>query len=141
MVTSTITRPTSIAATSTCDQKVSLVETVDIGPMSPPKPRTISLEPISRRTRRVKALKNKESNSQETTETSSSSDAPTKDGSPVPDESASQCGSLENHTNPRGPEPCDVQSSVSAANSADSTSSSLSFRVAGVNGSTRSTRD
>lgn len=37
MITATITRPTSIAATASCDQKLSLVETVDIALMRPPK--------------------------------------------------------------------------------------------------------
>jgi hypothetical protein len=143
MISSTITRPTSIAATSSCDQKIALVETVDVGPMGPQKPRTISLEPISRRTRRMKTVKNKESGSQETTDTSGSE--PTRAmGSPLPDESASQCGSVDHQINPRSPIPSDRQSNASAATSADSTVSSstgLSFRLGAVPSSAKSTRD
>ncbi|KAL2350737.1 hypothetical protein BJ546DRAFT_374808 [Cryomyces antarcticus] len=51
MVTATMTRPTTISPTMTCDRKVFLVENIDIAALRPPKPRTISLEPISRRSR------------------------------------------------------------------------------------------
>ncbi|KAK4994379.1 ph-response sensor protein, partial [Cryomyces antarcticus] len=51
MVTATMTRPTTISPTITCDRKVFLVENIDIAALRPPKPRTISLEPISRRSR------------------------------------------------------------------------------------------
>ena len=142
MITSTITRPTSIAATSSCDQKVSLVETVDIGPMVAPRPRTISLEPISRRTRRRKTVKTKDKNSQEATDGGSGSEAARATSSPLPDESASQCGSVDN-TNPRSPVPSDIQSTGSAATSAESTvsgSTGLSFRL-GPAPSAKSARD
>ncbi|KAF4972192.1 hypothetical protein FZEAL_9654 [Fusarium zealandicum] len=56
MVTATLTRPTSIAPTSSCERKVMLVENVDIGLLQDPRPRTIFLEPISKRTRRKKSM-------------------------------------------------------------------------------------
>ncbi|TVY83453.1 pH-response regulator protein [Lachnellula suecica] len=143
MITATITRPTSIATTSSCDQKLALVESVDIGPMSAPKPRTISLEPISRRPRRKKAQKPKENSSQEATEGSAGNEA-ARIGSPLPDESASQCDSLEHTAAPRSPVPSDMQSTGSAATSADSTVSSstgLSFRLGPVPSSAKSARD
>lgn len=55
-ITATLTRPTTIAATSSCDRKVMLVENVDIGLLQAPRPRTIFLEPISKRTRRKKSM-------------------------------------------------------------------------------------
>ncbi|RDA84452.1 hypothetical protein CP532_2154 [Ophiocordyceps camponoti-leonardi (nom. inval.)] len=55
MITATLTRPTTIAPTSSCDRKVTLVQKIDIGMLSPPRPRTIFLEPISKRARRKKA--------------------------------------------------------------------------------------
>lgn len=143
MITATITRPTSIAAASSCDQKIALVETVDIGPLSTPKPRTISLEPISRRPKRKKTVKPKESGSQEQTEGGSGSEA-ARIGSPLPDESASQCDSVDHAANPRSPVPSDMQSTGSAATSADSTVSSstgLSFRLGPVPSSAKSARD
>lgn len=51
MITATITRPTSLAPTIHCDQKVYLLERIDISQLYPPRERTITLEPISRRTR------------------------------------------------------------------------------------------
>ena len=144
MITSTITRPTSIAATSSCDQKVSLVETVDIGPLLPPRPRTISLEPISRRPRRRKASKRKEGIAEESTNQECGNDTLRAAASPLPDESVSQCGSVEHNTNPRSPIPSDVQSTTSANTSADSqvsSSTGLSSRVGAVPSSTKSRRD
>ncbi|KAG4415008.1 hypothetical protein IFR04_011882 [Cadophora malorum] len=147
LITATITRPTSITATSSCDQKLSLVETVDIGPMVPPKPQKISLEPISRRVRRRKTIKNKENGSPENTETGtgSGSEAARAATSPLPDDSASQCGSVDHQvTSPRSPVPSDVQSTGSAGNSAESTVSSstgLSFRLGAVPSSAKSTKD
>lgn len=44
-----------MSATMTCDRTVKLVETIDIGRLPPPRPRTIFLEPISKRTRRRKS--------------------------------------------------------------------------------------
>ena len=51
MITSTLTRPTTINPTSSCDRKIHVVEAVDIAQVRRPKPRTITLEPIPRRIR------------------------------------------------------------------------------------------
>ena len=51
MITATLTRPTTISPTIFCDRKVYFVERIDISPLYPPKPRTITLAPVSRRTR------------------------------------------------------------------------------------------
>ena len=51
MLTSTITRPVTLNPTLTCDRKIYLLETVDIGPLRRPKPRIITLEPIPKRSR------------------------------------------------------------------------------------------
>ena len=55
MITATLTRPTGMAAVQSCDRKIFLLEQVDIGSLPPPRPRTISLEPISKRSKRRKA--------------------------------------------------------------------------------------
>jgi len=49
MITATLTRPTSITPTTSCERKIYLVEKVDIGPVALPRARTIYLEPISKR--------------------------------------------------------------------------------------------
>ncbi|GAB7358272.1 hypothetical protein MBLNU230_g0422t1 [Neophaeotheca triangularis] len=51
MVTATVTRPTTMSPTMRTDCKVYFVERIDIGPLVPPNPRTITLEPISRRSK------------------------------------------------------------------------------------------
>ncbi|KAJ8109995.1 hypothetical protein OPT61_g7044 [Boeremia exigua] len=51
MLTSTLTRPTTISPTTTCDVKVTLRDVTDVAPIAEPKPRVISLEPITRRKR------------------------------------------------------------------------------------------
>lgn len=143
LITATITRPTSIAATSNCDTKISLVESVDIGSMAPPKPRIISLEPISRKMKRTKSTRHKENEaSQDAAEPGTGADS-ARVGSPLPDESASQCGSMDHHAGPRSPVPSDMRSTISTATSADSTASSstgISFRLGNVPSSARSTR-
>ncbi|USW57497.1 Putative arrestin-like, immunoglobulin E-set [Septoria linicola] len=51
MITATLTRPTTISPTIQCDHKVYMVERIDVSQMLPPKARTITLEPISRRSK------------------------------------------------------------------------------------------
>lgn len=51
MLTSTMTRPTTIMPTATCDRKVYLIESLDIAPLVRPKPRIVTLERLSRRSR------------------------------------------------------------------------------------------
>ncbi|KAI1097273.1 hypothetical protein F4804DRAFT_339364 [Jackrogersella minutella] len=54
MVTATLTRPTSIAATSSCETKVALVEKVDIGLLVPPRERRVCMQTLRRRPKRKK---------------------------------------------------------------------------------------
>ncbi|WPH03039.1 Hypothetical protein R9X50_00591300 [Acrodontium crateriforme] len=51
MITATMTRPIAIAPTVTCDRKVYFVERIDISPLRPPRPRTITLEPVTKRSK------------------------------------------------------------------------------------------
>ena len=51
MITSTLTRPTTLSPTSTCDREIRFQEDIDVAPLSQPKPRIITLEPIVRRTK------------------------------------------------------------------------------------------
>ncbi|EAQ93246.1 hypothetical protein CHGG_01481 [Chaetomium globosum CBS 148.51] len=60
MITATLTRPTSIgtktAPKTSCERKLYLVEKLDIGSLAPPRPRTIYLEPISKRPKKKKPV-------------------------------------------------------------------------------------
>ncbi|MCJ1465393.1 ph-response sensor protein [Pseudocyphellaria aurata] len=49
LVTSTLTRPTTISPVATCHHPMQLVETVDIAAFPRPKPRVVSVETVSRR--------------------------------------------------------------------------------------------
>lgn len=98
LIRATLTRPTSIAATSTCERKVSLVETVDIGPMVLPKPRIISLEPILKHSR--KHIRSVPKVDQLVIDAGNLAVAPGPTESQVPDESASQRDSPNNSTGP-----------------------------------------
>ncbi|EEH45189.1 uncharacterized protein PADG_01339 [Paracoccidioides brasiliensis Pb18] len=51
MLTSHLTRPTTISPTISCDKRVTLLETIDIAPLPLPKLRIISLEPVLRRSK------------------------------------------------------------------------------------------
>lgn len=51
MITATLTRPTTMSPTIFCDRKVYFVEHIDISFLYPPKPRTITLAPVARRSR------------------------------------------------------------------------------------------
>jgi hypothetical protein len=51
MITATLTRPNAISPPIFCDRKVYFVERIDISPLYPPKPRTITLAPMTRRSR------------------------------------------------------------------------------------------
>ena len=48
MITSTLTRPTTIAPICSCDRRIRVVESIDIDSLRPPKPRVFSLEPVIR---------------------------------------------------------------------------------------------
>lgn len=115
MIRSTLTRPTSIAATSTCERKISLVETVDIGPMSIPKPRTISLEPIAKTSRRH--IRSAAKAEQAAAESGKSSVQPKPTESTAAEESASNPPS-----SPTSPLHSDLQSEISEGSVVSSSS-------------------
>ncbi|KAL0938857.1 ph response protein [Colletotrichum truncatum] len=118
MITATLTRPTSISPTTTCDRKIQLVEQVDIGPLAPPRPRTIYLEPISKKSRRKRTGGDKAVTALESAEHGSDMEqreAVTPDPAASNDEPAHD--PLEH---PRSPTHTDIQSEVSG----DSTISS-----------------
>jgi hypothetical protein len=103
MLTATLTRPTTISPTTSCDTKVNLVESIDIAPVTEPKPRIISLEPISRRGRAKTARKRPET-----------AGADTASQIPRPSEAARKAQTSERKSTaddaecPRSPSPSDV---------------------------------
>lgn len=54
MVTATLTRPTSISPTVTCEAKVSLIERLDIGLLIPPREQKVTMQTMRKRPKRKK---------------------------------------------------------------------------------------
>ncbi|KAK4230477.1 putative pH-response regulator protein palF/rim-8 [Podospora fimiseda] len=122
MITATLTRPSSMGTkgdqTTACERKIYLTERVDIGPLSPPRPRTIYLEPISaKRSRRKKQSSSsveKPPPTTETVEAASDLDS-TRANENSTDGSLSVVGEDHGHgyqgnNNSRGPGQSDVRS-------------------------------
>ncbi|CAE7177104.1 hypothetical protein P3342_001811 [Pyrenophora teres f. teres] len=98
MLNATLTRPTTMSPTASCDTKVYLTETVDIAPVPALKPRVISLEPISRRAR----PKPRKRGPDDAVQTPTGSEPP-------PTGSALEPGStIDDNEGPRSPSPSDV---------------------------------
>lgn len=51
MLTSTLTKPTTINPTMSCRKRVNLMESIDIAPFPAPKARIVTLEPVSKRSK------------------------------------------------------------------------------------------
>ena len=81
MITATLTRPTTMNPTISHDQRLFLCERIDIANLLPPKPRTITLEPVSRRVRPRASPRKPTSESQGRAGTSSGSGR-TQDSAP-----------------------------------------------------------
>lgn len=103
MLTSTLTRPTTISPTTTCDVKVALRDTIDIAPIAEPKPRVISLEPISRRKRTKPRTRPETANTDNVPPTPTGTDAPR----PVSG-SDTRNGAFEEIAGPRSPSPSET---------------------------------
>lgn len=138
MITATLTRPTAIAPTTSCDRRIELVEQVDVGPLVPPRPKTIYLEPISRKAKKKKAatgsvLSERNAASLADMGETSSELGSTRvietstDGSNAADE-----GSQDAQQNPRSPVHSDLRSEVSG-DSAVSSSTGMGSRAAELN--------
>lgn len=117
-ITATLTRPTAISPTMSCERNVELIEQVDIGSLPLPRPRTIYLEPISKKARKKRAPGSVLSEKQPATsdnngDTMSDPDSTrvietSTDGSNITDENGQ-----DTQHNPRSPVHSDLRSEVS----------------------------
>ncbi|KAH3916262.1 hypothetical protein HBI56_035910 [Parastagonospora nodorum] len=103
MLTATLTRPTTISPTASCDAKVNLIDAIDIAPIGEPKPRIISLEPISRRGRTKTPRKRPD-----TAAADSTSQTPQGLEPPRTAQGSDPNGTTEEAECPRSPSPSDV---------------------------------
>ncbi|KAH8700284.1 pH response protein PalF [Talaromyces proteolyticus] len=51
IISSTLTRPTTIGPTLSCHRRITVLENLDIAPFPPPKPRIVSLEPVTKKSK------------------------------------------------------------------------------------------
>lgn len=58
VITSTLTRPTTISPTMSCHRRITVLENLDIAPFPPPKPRVVSLEAVSKKPKAILKQKN-----------------------------------------------------------------------------------
>ncbi|KAF3768994.1 hypothetical protein M406DRAFT_250287 [Cryphonectria parasitica EP155] len=120
-ITATLTRPNAMSPTATCERKVDLVQQVDVGPLLPPQPRTIYLEPISKKAKRKKPTASTVSERQQNNpgyengpaETSSDLDSTRAVESSTDGSNGAEEASQDVQQNPRSPVHSDLRSEVS----------------------------
>lgn len=108
MLTSTLTRPTTMAPTTSTETKIYLTDSIDIAPIAEPKPRVISLEPISRRTRAKTSRQKPEPVITDGLAPVLPPQTPTGSDFPARPRTGVSNGSPEDHEAPRSPSPSDV---------------------------------
>ncbi|KAI0470296.1 hypothetical protein F4859DRAFT_128316 [Xylaria cf. heliscus] len=141
-VTATLTRPTAIAPTSSCEARVSLVEKVDVGLVVPPRERKVFLQTMKRRAKKGKSVA--------AAVTSAAKGHPTwaELAEPLSDRESTRAAESPNDSTmnlgnptsagvedaPRNPVPADVQSEISGESMPSNHSVSYSVRGADVSG-------
>lgn len=110
MLTSTLTKPTTINPTLSCRRRVTLLENIDIAPFPAPKPRVVTLERVSKRSK--SKAKGKSTGTDRASDNISL--APSVNGG----------AASGDHHPPLSPAPSDVSSSSRRSNSTQS------FRIA-----------
>lgn len=119
MITATITRPIPINPTTSCERKVELVEQVDVGSLAPPRPRTIYLEPISKRAKRKKpsgsvvSERHNSASGDNAGDTMSDLDSTRVIETSTDGSTGAEEGSQDSQQNPRSPVQSDLRSEVS----------------------------
>ncbi|KAI0533077.1 hypothetical protein GGR58DRAFT_136943 [Xylaria digitata] len=142
-VTATLTRPTAISPTSSCEARVSLVEKMDVGLIPPPRERRVFLQTMRRRPKKGKSVISPVTPATkghltltEVTEALSDRDSRVTES---PNNSSMNLGnptpaSLDVENLPPNPVPADVQSEISGESVASNNSASYSVRGADASG-------
>lgn len=102
MLTATMTKPTTISPTAQCHCKIKVIENINIARLQPPKPRTVSLEAIRKKSKSKRPAKRTVAN------------APT---SPENDEHTTDAGPLCPSDEPQSPAPSDFSSASATSGS------------------------
>ena len=127
MITATMTRPTTIAPTLSCERKIAFQEDIDIATLGKPRPQYISLEPIARRSRsrRVPAI-------EQTPQTETQEQQQAESGAERQSASeGSTTGNAESETEPpQSPSPSDMSFGSEPSTGSIVDSNSVSVRTA-----------
>ena len=123
MLTSTLTKPTTMNPTLSCRRRINLLENIDIAPFPAPKARIVTLEPVSKRSK--SKGKGKASSATESavtaTATAASAIASAVDAmSREPSTNGRGSVSDHQHNPPLSPAPSNVSSSSRLSNSTQS---------------------
>lgn len=119
MLTSTLTKPTTMNPTVSCRRRINFLENIDIAPFPAPKARIVTLEPVTKRSRAKGKAKS--------TESDAAADAQSLEPPP------SGSGPAGDNRPPLSPAPSNVSSSSRLSNS------SQSFQLASDPGSSAGT--
>lgn len=142
-MTATLTRPTAIAPTSSCEARVTLVERVDVGLVVPPRERKVFLQTMRRRTKKGKSIASAVSSATKTHPTLTelaepSSDRESAKATESPTNSTMNLGNTAARVDvedvPPTPLLADVQSEISGESAASNNSVSFSVRGADASG-------
>lgn len=117
MLTSTLTKPTTINPTISCRKRVNLLESIDIAPFPAPKARIVTVEPVSKRSKskaKGKSSATDSSISGTATATATAADAISREPS------MNGGGSASDHRTTVSPAPSNVSSSSRLSNSSQS---------------------
>ncbi|TGJ78246.1 hypothetical protein E0Z10_g10516 [Xylaria hypoxylon] len=142
-VTATLTRPTAIGPTSSCEARVSLVEKIDVGLVPPPRERRVFLQTMRRRPKKGKSAISAVTPATkghptltEVTEALSDRDSRVTESPNASSMNLSNAtpASLDVETLPPHPVPADVQSEISGESVA-SNNNSASYSVRGADAS------
>ncbi|KAI1817762.1 hypothetical protein GGS20DRAFT_485928 [Poronia punctata] len=140
LVTATLTRPTPIAPTTSCEARVTLVEKLDVGLVSPPRERKVFLQTMKRRPKKKKPAT-------PATITATKTHAPlTEIAETIPDRDVPRATGSSNNSNLnlgnahhevenlRDPSLADVRSEISGESAASNRSASYSTQGADASG-------
>ncbi|CAJ2501141.1 Uu.00g039940.m01.CDS01 [Anthostomella pinea] len=144
MVTATLTRPTSISPTSSCETKVALIERVDIGLLSPPRERKVTMQTMRKKPKRRKTATSTAALSAKRCPTNTETSEPASDRDSMRAQETSNGSSVNvgetvatgpgGMAMPRTPVPIDLQSEISGESAVSNNSGSNSGRGADASG-------
>ncbi|KAK6865160.1 hypothetical protein PG995_001688 [Apiospora arundinis] len=132
MITATLTRPTTMAPTTSVERKISLIEKVDIGLLSPPRERNVTMQAMHKRAKRKRTANSMATGTNQRDSASTDTPEPASDMDSTRANENSNDGSVavEDHARPlydglvlpRSPIQSDMQSEISGESAASNTS-------------------